>query len=264
MSLQLHHKCLGEGPPLVLLHGLYGSGTNWQGQARSLAPHYRVLLPDLRNHGQSPHASPMDYPSMAADILALLDQENLQQPLLVGHSMGGKVAMTLAQQHPERVRALVVADIAPVSYSLDDRTHAHLLNSLQQLPVARLSRRKDADTALAQAIPEASVRRFLLMNLERGATGLRWRIPLDILRQALPALADYPETASSYTGPTLFIRGEHSRYIQEAHRPRINSHFPRARLMTLKDTDHWLHIQAPGPFGQILKGFLHRCLSEAP
>ncbi|EHQ52612.1 alpha/beta hydrolase fold protein [Ectothiorhodospira sp. PHS-1] len=264
MSLRLHHKILGSGPPLLLLHGLYGAGVNWQGHARTLAARYRVLLPDLRNHGQSPHSLQMDYPAMAADLLALLDREGLDQALVVGHSMGGKVAMTLAQHHPERVRALVVADIAPVDYALDDREHTHILDSLQQLPVADLSRREDADIALARAIPEAPVRRFLLMNLERGPEGFRWRIPLDILRQALPTLVGYPETGAPYEGPALFIRGERSDYVRNADRPLIEARFTRARLMTLKDTGHWLHVQAPGPFGQILQGFLDRHADHGP
>ncbi|MCG5502008.1 alpha/beta fold hydrolase [Ectothiorhodospira lacustris] len=258
MSLRLHHKIMGSGPPLLLLHGLYGSGVNWQGHARTLAARYRVLLPDLRNHGQSPHTLQMDYPAMATDLLALLNREDLEQALVVGHSMGGKVAMTLAQHHPERVRALVVADIAPVDYALDDREHTHILDSLQHLPLADLSRREDADIALARAIPETAVRRFLLMNLERGPEGFRWRIPLDILQQALPTLVGYPGIDARYEGPTLFIRGERSDYVKDEYRPLIEARFPRARLMTLKGTGHWLHVQAPEPFGRILQGFLDR------
>ena len=253
-ALDLHYSSQGEGPPLLILHGLYGSAANWGRHAAWLAERHRVLLPDLRNHGRSPHAPRMDYPAMAADLLRLLDREAIEQAAVLGHSMGGKVAMALALGHPQRVKSLVVADIAPVSY--DSHGHRRLIEALQALPLAQLSSRQAADAALAAAIPNAMVRRFLLTNLQRGPAGYGWRIPLAILAEQLPVIETFPRIDGSYAGPALFLHGADSDYVRPEHEPKIHRLFPQARIEALPDAGHWLHVEQPEAFAARLRRFL--------
>ncbi len=254
-TLELHFSSRGEGPPLLLLHGLYGSGNNWLSHARWLEKDFRVILPDLRNHGRSPHAEPMDYPAMAADIGALLDRLDIEQALILGHSMGGKTAMTLALQAPGRVRALIAADIAPVTYR---QSHGHddILDALRALPLTALESRAAADRALAERIESSMVRQFLLTNLERGDDGYRWRIPLDTLTAAMPAIRGFPELSGRYEGPTLFIHGAASDYLTEDALPAVRRYFPQAQVETLAETGHWLHVERPEAFAEALRRFL--------
>lgn len=253
--VRLHFQASGEGPPLLLLHGLFGSGSNWKGHARDLAKRYRVLLPDLRNHGRSPHASSMNYRAIAGDVIGLLDAEGLDTVALVGHSMGGKVAMTLALIRPERVAALVVADIAPVAYA------GHLqdyVDAMRRLSLATVGSRAEADQALASAIPETMVRQFLLTNLERRPEGYRWRIPLDILADQMPLIEGFPELAAHFSGPALFIHGGRSQYVTKTRHGTLRRLFPAAELACIPEAGHWLHVEAPERFAELLGGFLAR------
>lgn len=253
-ALELHYTVQGEGPPLLILHGLYGSGSNWARHAGRLAERYRVLLPDLRNHGRSPHHPDMSYPAMAGDLRRLLDREGLETALVLGHSMGGKVAMTLALTSPERVAALVAADIAPVDYG--NHGHAELIAALRALPLAELESRQAADRALAAAVPSAMVRQFLLTNLQRRDGGFQWRIPLTILADQLPLIEGFPSLAARYPGPTLFLHGADSDYVSAAHEPTIRGLFPAARLEALPAAGHWLHVERPEAFAERLEAFL--------
>jgi esterase len=253
-AVDLHYSVQGEGPALVILHGLYGSGTNWARHAAWLAQSYRVLLPDLRNHGRSPHHPDMSYPAMAADLMRLLDREGLGQALLLGHSMGGKAAMTLALSAPERVSALVVADIAPVTYP--EREHASIIAALQALPLASLPSRQAADHILAKQIGSTMVRQFLLTNLQRREAGFQWRLPLEILARQLPVLQGFPDAAGRYDGPALFIHGASSDYVLPLHHARIRELFPRARIEAVADAGHWLHVEQPDAFAAQLRRFL--------
>ena len=252
-QVQLHCDARGEGAGVVLVHGLYGSGNNFRRHANWLAEHFRVLSPDLRNHGRSPHHPDMSYPAMAADLAALLDAEGLDQATLVGHSMGGKAAMALALTHPERVAGLVVVDIAPVAY---DHDQAGILQAMADVDLARVASRGDADRQLRAAVPEAGVRQFLLTNLERADGGWRWRLPLDILADALPVILDFPEPGSPYTGPTLFLHGAASDYVSPRHHEAIRRHFPEARIQGLDGVGHWVHAEAPEAFEAELRRFL--------
>jgi len=254
-ALSLHYQERGEGPAVVMLHGLYGSGQNWGRHARRLAQRFRVITPDLRNHGHSPHDPAMTYPAMAADVAALLDRLKLEQAALVGHSLGGKVAMTLALDEPGRVARLCVADMAPVGYG--DHGHDAIITALQGLNTASLASRAEADRALADAIPERMVRQFLLTNLEGDSGGYRWRIPLDILRRALPDIGAFPATETQqYPGPALFVYGGRSDYVTEAGEAAIRAHFPNAELRCLEPAGHWLHVETPEAFAEALDAFL--------
>ncbi|ABC23504.1 alpha/beta fold hydrolase [Rhodospirillum rubrum] len=258
MTVDLAAQCLGEGPPLVVLHGLFGSARNWAGIARRLGDRYRVHALDLRNHGESPWTEALDYPLMAGDVAAYIEREigDGPAPVVVGHSMGGKVAMTLALLHPGRVGALVVADIAPVAYrpGLDAFAEAMLA-----VPLAGLARRSQVEALLADSIPSPGIRRFLAQNIvEDPAGGLRWRLNLEGLRREMATLAGFPAFPAdrTFSGRTLVVRGALSDYVGEAERPAFERLFPGYRLATLKGAGHWLHSEKPEAFVDILRGFL--------
>lgn len=252
-AVELNYQTRGEGEPLLILHGLYGSNSNWNQHARRLAERYRVILPDLRNHGRSPHSEVMTYPAMAEDLRALLDTLGLEQALVLGHSMGGKAAMTLALQQPERVRALIAADIAPVTYRHE---HDQIISALQGLDLARVGSRADADAALRDDLPNPMVRQFLLTNLERRDDAYGWRIPLDVLARSLPAIEGWPEPEGEYRGPALFLHGAESDYVLAEYEPAIRRYFPAARVEALAGAGHWLHVEQPEAFAAALDRFL--------
>jgi len=255
VSVALACRELGHGPPLLCLHGLLGSGTNWRSIGRRLAERgRRVLLVDLRNHGRSPHAPGMRYAELAGDVLALLEREGIERAALLGHSMGGKCAMHLALAAPERVERLVVADIAPRP---SGHEHAALLAALRALPAAALASRRAADAALAAHLPDPALRQFLLQNLVPGSEP-RWRVDLAAIAAALPDLAgfDPPPAGARYPGPALFVRGERSDYLSEADLPLIEGWFPRARLVTVAGAGHWLHAERPDAFLAVIAPFL--------
>lgn len=252
----LHAIEAGEGdPPLVLLHGLFGSARNFGGVQRELAARRRTIALDLRNHGASPHAGDMRYATMADDLLETLQARGALPAVVLGHSMGGKVAMVAALARPETVARLIVADIAPLGYPPH---HRAIAAAMAALPLRPGLTRAGADAVLAAVVPEAGVRAFLLQNLAVGAAP-GWRIGLGEIAVALPRIEgwDVPEGAR-YGGPTLFIAGALSEYIQPVHRPIIRSLFPRARVVTLKHAGHWLHADNPAGFVGVVEAFLSR------
>ena len=249
--MRLHAVEAGQGdPPLVLLHGLFGSARNFGAVQRELARHRRTIALDLRNHGASPHAADMRYATMAADVLETLDAF---PALLLGHSMGGKAAMQVALSRPDAVARLIVADIAPVSYPPHHRETAEAMAALRLAPGMN---RAQADTVLARTVPDAGLRAFLLQNLQLGATP-SWRIGLAEIIAGFSAIEawDAP-TGAHYDGPTLFVAGANSDYIRPEHRPVIRSLFPRARFVTLKNAGHWLHAENPQGFVGVVEAFL--------
>lgn len=254
-SQLLHYSRQGQGQPLLILHGLFGSSSNWASHAKWLSQQFDVILPDLRNHGRSFHAPEMSYPTMASDVLRLLDALELESILLLGHSMGGKVAMTLALQAPQRVQALVAADIAPVTYDERD-SNRPLIAAMQQLDLTQVQSRTDASNALAAAIPSLPVRQFLLTNLQRGSDGYQWRIPLATLNDQLTALEGFPELDGRYEKPSLFLYGEASNYVTAAAREPILRYFPNAQLQGIPQAGHWLHAEQAEAFAAALGQFL--------
>lgn len=246
---------LGEGAPLVLLHGLFGQAQNFASVQKMLAAGRRVVALDLRNHGQSPHDAAMDYPALAEDVAETLAALGTGPVDLLGHSMGGKVAMTLALTRPEAVARLVVADIAPVAYPPAFRPYAE---AMQALPLHPGLSRREADAALAEAVPSAGVRGFLLQNLDLGAKPPEWRIGLDAIAAALPAIEAAPPLpeGARFEGPTLVLGGENSDYIRPEHRPLFRALFPAARFGTVKGAGHWLHAEKPEGFVAALGAFL--------
>ncbi len=241
--------------PLLLIHGLFGSAANWQGIARRLGDGRRILLPDLRNHGGSPHDARMDYPAMAADLAGLLDDFGIERAHLVGHSMGGKAAMWLALTAPDRVASLVVADIAPVPYP---PRFESLLDALAALPLDEIRDRRDAHELLASAIPQTPVRDYLLQNLLREADGRwRWRFNLAALSASMDQILGFPESADrQFAGPTLFVYGSSSDYLRAEHLPEVRRLFPLARLRAIPNAGHWVYADQPESFVAALTGFL--------
>ena len=255
MPIELAYKEYGRGPATLLLHGLFGSGTNWRSVARRGSDRRRMITVDLRNHGESPHTDTMDYPAMAADVRTLMDGLGLGQATVLGHSMGGKTAMQLALESPERVERLVVVDIAPVA---SEENHTSLIDAMQNLDLARIERRADADRDLRESIPEPGVRQFLLQNLIEDDSGFRWRIDLDAIERSMPELSGFPGFGadSAFPGEVLFVRGETSSYVRPEHHPVIRGFFPRARIESIEGAGHWVHADNPSRFLDVVGGFL--------
>jgi esterase len=252
--VQLHYKSHGQGTPLILLHGLFGGSDNWHGIATRLADQFHVVVPDLRNHGQSPHSDEMNYSVMAADVAELLATLGWPSAAVLGHSMGGKAAMQLALTRPELVQKLIVADMSPRAYT---PLHNEIIAALTALDVASFTSRTEIEEALAGPIPSLNLRRFLLKNLGRTADGtFEWKINLSGLARGYPNLRAAVTGPQSYTGPTLFIRGSKSEYLRATGEPSIPELFPQASITTLEGAGHWLHADNPEAFTRLVNDFL--------
>ena len=242
-------------PPVILLHGFFASSRNWRQIAKMLADSYHVFVPDLRNHGSSPHSWQMDYPAMAADISGFIELHSLHNASLLGHSMGGKAAMSLALGQSQCIRQLIVVDIAPVCYR---HSFTNMIQALMDLPLDSIANRKQADTFLSSSIPELSFRQFLLQNLVLRDGGYRWRIDLDVFMQSADTISAFPRVAEnqSFDKQTLFIFGGESQYLRLGDAETITSLFPLAVIDKVPDTGHWLHAEKPDLFVRTLRKFL--------
>jgi esterase len=250
----LHSIDQGEGPPLILLHGLFGTARNLGALARGLAGQARVISLDLRNHGESPHDPDMAYTTMAADVAETMDDKGIGAAPVIGHSMGGKVAMTLALTQPDRVQKLAVLDIAPVSY---DHDYEGYVEAMQAIPLNNEVNRKAANERLAERIPDAALRVFLLSNLVLGEQS-HWRFGLSEIGGAMKSLLRWtdPPGAGAYHGPTLFLRGGNSHYVlPESYAP-IGKLFPGAKIQTIEHAAHWIHAEQPQAVTAALQAFL--------
>ena len=243
----------GSGPPVILLHGLFGSARNFGAQQRALSVTFQIIALDARNHGNSPHAPGMRYTDLANDVAETMTALNIPQAAIVGHSMGGKTAMALALISPERVARLLVADIAPVPYH---HGNTGIAAALRAIPLTPALTRTHAEAALSNTVPLPAVRAFLIQNLQFGATP-HWRIGLDEIAAAIPDLEGWQPIGTPYSGPTVFAAGAQSDYILPEHRPAIRALFPTARFVTVKNAGHWLHADNPAGFLSVLEAFLH-------
>lgn len=256
--LTLFHREYGDPQPsripILLLHGLFGSSTNWHGIAKRLSQHRQVITVDLRNHGRSPRSTSMSYEEMVADLTVLLDELGIERTIPVGHSMGGKVAMWLALTQPDRVEALAVADMAPVTYPGRFRA---IIGALSGLDLLGITSRREADARLAAELPEAGVRNYLLQNLIKEGDGWRWRMDLPTLSAAMDGLMAFPAAAGhQYPGPAQFIYGTDSDYVTGKHLPTIRGLFPLARLRAIPNAGHWVYADQPDAFVRALVGSL--------
>jgi esterase len=256
----LHSTQLGTaGPRVAFLHGLFGQGKNWTSIAKALADDYRLTLVDLPNHGRSGWTDEISYPGMAVAVAGLLAQlADGEQVCVVGHSMGGKVAMALALQRPDLVQRLCVVDIAPVRYARLS-SFADYVRGMRALDLDALPDRAAADAGLRPYVPDATVRSFLLQNLRRDGPGWRWQMNLDLLGDHLDDLAGWPELqVDPYPGATLWMAGAESSYVTSDAAPAMRALFPRTQLLTVKKSGHWVHSEQPAIFVGALRRFLQR------
>lgn len=258
--VRLHCETIGAGPDLVFLHGLFGSGENWRGQAKRLASDYTIHSMDLRNHGASPHTPTMNYPAMAADVIHTGEALGLHNFHLLGHSMGGKTAMQLALTYPSRINQLIIVDIGPKQYP---HHHVNILDGLQELQTtllkSELKSRLDADTLLANKVDNAAVRSFLLKNLQRTESGqYELCINLDVIVDCYNdiAAAIAPATFTPRREPTLFIKGAESDYLQAEDQQSVLVLFPGAKLKTISGAGHWPQSEKPDVVYKIIQDFL--------
>ncbi len=254
--MDLHFAAYGSGQPLIILHGLLGSGDNWVTVSKRLGEHFRVFAVDARNHGRSPHDSRFDLEVMAEDIEHFMNQHDLRSAALLGHSMGGKTAMQCALTRPDRIGKLIVVDIAPRGYSHD---HDELLDALDTIDLTRFSERAEVEEALTPSVPRKAVRQFLVKNLRRDEVGgLVWKMNLPVIRENYAAIAGEVPAWGEFPGPTFFIRGGRSSYVRDDDRELILKMFPKAKIHTIVEAGHWVHADAPEEFVKVVREFLAR------
>lgn len=251
--MKLFFQEYGTGQPLIILHGLLGTLDNWHTLSKRFASSYNVLAADLRNHGRSPHSDSLSYETMAEDVIELMESQHLGPSHVLGHSMGGKVAMTLALANPERVSKLIVVDIAPRSYR---RLHDELLDALMSVDLARFHSRHEIDEELSAKIPDRAIRQFLMKNLARDESGLfHWKANLATISKHDEELSTEVDAAAPFPNPTLFVKGIRSDYIIESDTPSIRRLFPKARIESI-DAGHWVHAESPDRFADVVEQFL--------
>jgi esterase len=252
--MRLNYSEQGVGDPVFLIHGLFGSLSNLGNLARALAPSYRVISVDLRNHGDSTHHAEMSLLSMAQDLVDLMDYLSIANAYFVGHSLGGKVAMQLAMSEANRVTSLVVVDIAPVKYK-DNNTH--IINNLYDLSKVDIKDRRLADSFLSEQDIEPSVRAFLLKNLRRNSAGnFELKVNINAIKANYESHLSVAPKGDIFTAPCLFLKGENSNYIEPQHLPIIQSIFPKSSVKTIAAVGHWLHAEKPELFNQMVLQFI--------
>lgn len=239
-----------DKPPLLIVHGLYGSGRNWGVIAKRLSDERQVLAVDMRNHGESPWTDHHTYPEMAKDLAEVIAAYGGRADV-VGHSMGGKASMVLALTQPEMVNSLTVADIAPVGY---EHTQIHYIEAMRAVDLSKVEKRSDAIAQLAETVPDKTLQSFFTQSLD--VKGQKWRLNLDVLYKDMDYVLGFPDVDGSYDGPTFFLSGAESDYVTSEHRPKIRTLFPKARFARIPGAGHWLHAEKPREFEASLRAFL--------
>ena len=251
--MKLHYKKIGDGEPLLILHGLFGSADNWGSLAKRFATNNTVYLVDLRNHGRSPHSNVMNYESMADDVYELIINEKINQPILLGHSMGGKVSLKFTDKYPQILKKLIVADIGIKSYPMH---HDVIIRGLKNVNLNVISSRKEAHDALAEFVTELGIQQFLLKNLywiEKGK--LAWRMNLEVIIDNIHEILTEIKVQGNKT-ETLFLRGELSNYILEEDIAQLKKSMPNSSVKTIKNVGHWLHAENPTEFYELVTSFI--------
>jgi esterase len=253
--MKLHYRELGEGKPFIILHGLFGFSDNWQTHAKKLASYYRVILVDLRNHGHSAWSDDFSYDLMVSDLKELFDDLQLENAILLGHSMGGKTAMLFAQKFPNLLEKMIVVDMGVKAYPMH---HDHILEGLNSIDLTKLTARSEAEKQLAKYIDSDGVRQFLLKNIywkEKGK--MAWRMNIPVLERELPNIISALPSGESFV-PALFIRGEMSNYVLDEDFQEIENQFPDSEFITIPNAGHWVHAEAPEEFIDAVLGFCLR------
>jgi len=265
MSVTLKFRKSGHGETLVILHGLYGASDNWISIARKLEQRFTIFIPDLRNHGHSPHTSSHTYQEMVDDLHQFFNDHHITSAVVLGHSMGGKVAMMFAAEYPELVTGLIVADIAPKSYNLNDRPyktvleHEMILGLMEELNLVAVSSRKEIDHFLSEKLHNPTLRQFLIKNIQRNKDDyFEWKINVPVLKHALVSITNgvssdwFEDRKPILSYPVTFIRGLNSDYISDDDLPSIKSIYPDARIIGIPNAGHWLHSEQPEKFVEAL------------
>lgn len=252
--MKLHFRTLGEGYPLIILHGVFGSSDNWQTLGKVFAEQFKVYLVDLRNHGNSPHSEEFNYTVMMEDVVELMKDEGIEHAHVLGHSMGGKVAMHLATNYSDLVSKLIVVDIAPKYYAPH---HQQIFNGFHSVDLANLKSRKDAEDQMSKVISNMGVRLFILKNLNRDKEGnFSWKLNVNAIEKAIEKVGSAIEDGVSFEKDTLFISGGKSDYIQKDDHPMIKSHFRNAKIETVEGAGHWVHAERPDELEKLVLNFL--------
>ena len=252
--MKLHFKKFGSGPPLIILHGVFGSSDNWKTLANHLMITFEVYLVDQRNHGLSPHSDDLNYQVMTDDLKELLHNEQIEKCCLLGHSMGGKTAMNFAVQYPEKIMKLIIVDIAPKRYPPH---HQNILQGVHSLKINEINTRKEADDLLSTTINNSGIRQFILKNLSRNPEGLfYWKINWKAIEDNIQAIGAPLLSHDLFTGEVLFIRGAQSDYILNEDEPLLKKHFPNAVLMTIQNAGHWVHAEQPAQLLALINQFI--------
>ena len=252
--MNLNFKSFGEGYPIIILHGLFGTLDNWQTIAKQLAENYSVYLVDQRNHGRSPHHDSFDYQVMAEDLQQFMENNWLYEAHIIGHSMGGKTAMQFALEYPDMISKLVVVDIAPKKY---EAGHQEIFDALFSVDLSLIKQRKEADVQLSKKISDLGVRQFLLKNLTRDKQGgYQWKMNLPVIYKNYYHILAKIESDTVFNKPTLFIRGEQSNYINPSNFKVTKEIFSNADLVTVENAGHWVHAEAPNELIRLVKQFL--------
>lgn len=254
--MKLHFRTLGnEGEPMIVMHGVFGSSDNWQTLGKVFAETHKVYLIDLRNHGNSPHSTEFNYELMVEDIVSLMREEGLSNAHILGHSMGGKVAMHLATKHPNLVNKLVVVDIAPKYYPPH---HQQIFEGFHAVDLDQIKSRKEADDAMAQVISNMGIRQFILKNLTRTPNGFAWKLNLQAIEQAIEQVGEGMETDVRFDGPCLFLAGGNSDYVLPEDHALIQSLFSNASIQTIEGVGHWVHAEKPKELAVSVLDFLKK------
>lgn len=254
--MQLHFRQYGEGQPMIIIHGLYGISDNWVNHARILAENYKVYIPDMRNHGQSGHSNFFNYEVMAEDITEFIEQHEIENPVIMGHSMGGKIAMKFAFDNPDLVQKLIVIDMSMRQYNLR-AFHSKIINAMLDIDFSKVKSRKEVDDYLAKTIEDARIRLFIMKNLywtERKT--LSWRLNLKAIIDNIDAIFEGISSQQSFNKPSLFIRGQKSDYVRDEDFDLIKKQFTNSELKTIPNAGHWVQADEPELFIKILKDFL--------
>jgi pimeloyl-ACP methyl ester carboxylesterase len=269
MSVTLHYRKSGHGEPVVILHGLYGSSDNWSSIGRALEARFTVYIPDLRNHGTSPHAPSHTYQDLSDDLYQFFIDHHITRAIILGHSMGGKAAMMFAAEYPELIKGLVIADIAPKSYYLIDRPftavlqHEIILGLMENLDLTAVHSRKEIDHYLAEKLKDSTLRQFLIKNIHRTKENhFEWKINVPVLKKALISISSgmnsdwFDDRLPILQYPVTFIRGLRSDYITNDDIPMIKGIYPDARIIDIADAGHWLHAEQPEKFIEALQSVI--------
>ncbi len=254
--MKLFYRHFGEGKPLIILHGLFGLSDNWVTHAKRLAENFSVYLPDLRNHGQSPHSPTFNYAAMADDLYEFIEEHELKDPVVIGHSMGGKVAMWFALEYPDLPAKLIVVDISPVRYP-DRDAHFDIISAMMSINFEAIHSREEVSDLLKLSIPHHGTRLFILKNLYRKTRNtFDWRLNLNTISNNMDMIFAGVDVNNIFAKPVLFIKGGKSDYIKDDHIHTIKRLFPAADIITIPEAGHWVHVDAPDEICRQFSSFL--------